>query len=584
MSTLFNRLRVLVATALLFLSAQRPCLAGSATWSSNPTSGDWNAAANWVPNTVPNASSDIATFGTSNLTALSITNASVELDSAVFNSGAPPYTLTIEIYNLVFYGTGIVNNSGSVQSIVAPTVNNNAAGVFFFNNSTAGNITSYSTVGGLFSFNDTSSAGSATFNLTSGFLQASLVFWDSSTAGDSTINASAGSVIEFFDTSGGGNATLNLTTGAFVLLAGDNNMEHATGNCIGGDQFLGSAIEFLGFSSAGEGAFTTVGGSTSGEKGGYIELNNTATGANATFVIGGGLGVGLEPGILVVAGTATAGNANITANGGVDGSAGGLVIFTEKSKGGKATLTLNGNSELDISAHDAPGMTIGSLAGQGSVFLGANTLTIGSNNQSTTFSGTIQESGSLTKTGTGTLILTGANTYTGLTTVSAGVLNAFNRNGSATGTGPVNVNAGTLGGKGVITGATTIGTGAGSGAFLAPSIGTKKTATLTFQSLLTFNSDSTSTWKLSTKHAAADQVVANGVTIQSGAQFDLNAVGNKKLQRGQVFTVISNTSASPISGTFANLGEGAIIAAGRNKWQASYVGGDGNDLTLTVVR
>ncbi|HEY1769230.1 MAG TPA: hypothetical protein VGG02_03125 [Chthoniobacterales bacterium] len=38
------------------------------------------------------------------------------------------------------------------------------------------------------------------------------------------------------------------------------------------------------------------------------------------------------------------------------------------------------------------------------------------------------------------------------------------------------------------------------------------------------------------------------------------------------------------SGAFANLADGAIIKIGRNKLQASYAGGDGNDLTLTVVR
>ena len=41
---------------------------------------------------------------------------------------------------------------------------------------------------------------------------------------------------------------------------------------------------------------------------------------------------------------------------------------------------------------------------------------------------------------------------------------------------------------------------------------------------------------------------------------------------------------TPISGVFANLADGAIInATAGNRLQASYTGGDGNDLTLTVV-
>ena len=225
MNTSFSRVRFLVAAALLLLAAQRPSLAGSATWNQNPTSGDWNTAANWTPATVPNSTTDVSTFGASNVTNLSITNASVSLDSAVFNSGAPPYTLTIQIYNLLFYGAGIVNNSGSVQSIVAPTVDNNAVAIFFYNNSTAGNMTTFNTVGGAIEFFNTSSAGSATFDLTSGSLQAELDFWDSSTAGDATINASASAVIVFFDSSTGGNATLNLSTAAFALFEGSNNAE-----------------------------------------------------------------------------------------------------------------------------------------------------------------------------------------------------------------------------------------------------------------------------------------------------------------------------------------------------------------------
>jgi autotransporter-associated beta strand protein len=63
------------------------------------------------------------------------------------------------------------------------------------------------------------------------------------------------------------------------------------------------------------------------------------------------------------------------------------------------------------------------------VFLGANTLNVGSNDVSTTFSGVMQDGGqnggvggSLTKIGSGTLILSGANTYTGDTNVNRGVL------------------------------------------------------------------------------------------------------------------------------------------------------------------
>ena len=55
------------------------------------------------------------------------------------------------------------------------------------------------------------------------------------------------------------------------------------------------------------------------------------------------------------------------------------------------------------------------------------------------------------------------------------------------------------------------------------------------------------------------------------------------MKRGLVLTLLGNTSANPISGAFNNLADGAIVTINGNNLQADYEGGDGNDLTLTVV-
>jgi hypothetical protein len=121
-------------------------------------------------------------------------------------------------------------------------------------------------------------------------------------------------------------------------------------------------------------------------------------------------------------------------------------------------------------------------------------------------------------------------------------------------------------------------------AFLQPAVGASNPTTLTIQSALTFKSGGVYTYRLdATRKATADQVVANGVTIESGAQFSLIPSGNAAIHVGTVFVAISNTSAAPMAGTFANLADGSLFSAGRNRYQASYSGGDGNDLTLTVV-
>ena len=83
------------------------------------------------------------------------------------------------------------------------------------------------------------------------------------------------------------------------------------------------------------------------------------------------------------------------------------------------TLTLNGAETIGSLGNGTNQM--GQIGG-GTVDLGGNRLSVGGNNASTVFGGTIGGTGGLTKTGTGTLTLTGTNGYTGLTDVTGGVL------------------------------------------------------------------------------------------------------------------------------------------------------------------
>ena len=187
------------------------------------------------------------------------------------------------------------------------------------------------------------------------------------------------------------------------------------------------------------------------------------------------------------------------------------------------------------------------------------------------------------KAGTGRLILTKGSSYTGTTTVESGILLVNNRTGSGTGTGSVQVNAGTFGGAGVVAGAVTFGTGSGAGAFLAPGKSGVKPGTLTVQAALTMKADATYKVTLDSRSAAADTVSANGISLQS-ASILFNDVGTSVLPAGTIVTVINNTAPTPISGVFNNLPDGATVTVRSNIFKSNYQGGDGNDLTLTVVQ
>jgi len=65
---------------------------------------------------------------------------------------------------------------------------------------------------------------------------------------------------------------------------------------------------------------------------------------------------------------------------------------------------------------------LGGLKGSRDIAMGGNWLTIGGNNETTTYSGNISGSSGFSKVGTGTLTLSGNNSYSGKTYVGLGTL------------------------------------------------------------------------------------------------------------------------------------------------------------------
>ena len=359
---------------------------------------------------------------------------------------------------------------------------------------------------------------------------------------------------------------------------------HNLGGTVSGA--TGGGVSFSFHTNAAESTILNEGGQVSGAQGGStIFQGNNPSAANATIIANGGAVSGAGGGLISFNDSSLAGNATLIANGGVNGGVGGSIIFLRTTDGGTARVELFGNGNLDLGQHfSQPPMTFGSLEGDGVVFLSQRSLMIGGNGLSTIFSGVINGNGSLVKTGPGTLTLSGVNLYLDGTTVAEGVMRVSNTTGSATGTGPVNVNAGTLGGSGIIAGAVTVGTGSGSGAFLTPGVGTNRQFTLTIQSALTVNSDATYTYtfKGNRDRVRSDLVIAKWVTINDGT-IVISSSSQSRIRRGTVLNVISNTNAKPINGTFSNLPDGGIVNVNGTNLQASYGGGDGNDLILTVV-
>lgn len=198
-----------------------------------------------------------------------------------------------------------------------------------------------------------------------------------------------------------------------------------------------------------------------------------------------------------------------------------------------APVTINAGGTLNLNGFD---QTLASIAGAGDVTLGDAALTLG-DGTSTTLSGVISGTGSLTKVGAGTLTLSGVNTYSGGTTISEGIVIL---DGDLLNTAPVVIESGavldlndnnetlaTVTGSGNITlGSGTLTIGSSSSSTYDGVI--SETGGLTKQGggRLTLSSAQTYTGATAVNGGtlrANGDLATSGVTVASGATFNLEA-------------------------------------------------------------
>lgn len=281
---------------------------GNATWAAQPSSGDWNTAANWTPAVVPTGA---ATFGPSSQTQVGFGPGSNDTVAAIaFVPGAPPYTFVFEAPApatpaLTITGDGISNGSSNAQRFVVASsavsyhqeqlkltgaASAGGSGVSYF----VGPAGPTAAGGGVMGFYDQATAGSAAFTVTTG-------------AGTPDPNSTVGGEVSFSNSSSAG-------TARFTVYGSTSTTD--------GDTF--GNVVFHDTATAAGGTFTNAGGTVSGGDGGNTQFYDSATAAGGSYYNAGGTVQGANGGDVAFDGTANAGSAVFqnyaaTASGGYGG-------------------------------------------------------------------------------------------------------------------------------------------------------------------------------------------------------------------------------------------------------------------------
>ncbi len=401
-------------------------------------------------------------------------------------------------------------------------------------------------------------SGSTTYNGATTISEGTLKFGGGSNIASSGISIASAATLEWAPT------VSNVTFAG--SLSGSGKVLRSTS--------AGSNATFTGNNSSFTGSWEITGG--------YVGLANDASvGASGVGMTldGGGIFFATTGQTLSASRTVTLGAGGGTLNGGT----GSTYDFAAKFTGIGDLTKVSGATAILSGDNDYTGNTIistGTLEIGGSGRLGngsyAGTISIGGGGPSLavnstadqTLSGVISGGGTLTKDNTGTLTLSAVNTYTGITTVTAGELVINGSLASST----VNVGAnGILSGIGVLAGAVNV-TGV-----LAPgaSVATFATGNLSFTTGSTFAYELDSTVGLG---SAADLQLVRGTLNLTGivnlTLADLASGGPAAaFADNTVFTLINYTGVWN-SGTFSfggnALANGDTFTAGLNTWRIDY--------------
>ncbi len=461
--------------------------------------GNWsNSSGNWTDtgggNTPPHIAGDDAIFGNNNTTAAVVTlDVPETVGNITFNSpGATgSYTIsganTLTLANVTGISANIIDTAGT-HIISTPVALNSNTNVSVANSGDS--LTLSGQIGGTASLSmsglgtlalssaNTYSGGTSinggTTNFVTGALGSGPVTFNGGILQWAVGNTSD---ISTATVTFSGNGTLDTQSNNVTLAGSIGN--NGTGGLIkagSGTLVLGGANSYGGGTTVNAGTLQISTDANLGTAPGSPTTNltfNPGTGNTVTLVTTGSVSTSANRNISLANGLTILNNNgnNVTLNGSIIGSGSltsvgagtlnlnGADTYSGTTVVGGGTLllgnalalqgsTLNYNSQGgSVSFGSLTSATFGGLSGGQSLALtnassAAVALTVGGNGSTNTYSGTLSGNGaSLNKAGAGTLFLTSANSYTGGTTFTGGLVNFIP---GAIGSGPLTFNGGGL--------------------------------------------------------------------------------------------------------------------------------------------